>query len=250
MSKLKELPFTTLQFYATAPYSCSYLSDRVARSQVATPAHLINADLYGELVSNGFRRSGMYTYRPYCDGCKACTACRVNIQQFAPKRYQKRAFKKHQGLQAKVGHLAYIQEHYELYMSYQKDRHAGGGMDNDNQDQYQQFLLQSKVNTRLVEFRDGPNDPEPGKLRIVSIIDIIQDGLSSVYTFFDTSVENASYGTYCIMWQLEQAKKLNLPYLYLGYLIKESPTMAYKSEFEPLEILVDDHWQLNHLVNN
>jgi arginine-tRNA-protein transferase len=250
MSKLKELPFTTLQFYATAPYSCSYLSDRVARSQVATPAHLINADLYGELVSNGFRRSGMYTYRPYCDGCKACTACRVNIQQFAPKRYQKRAFKKHQGLQAKVGHLAYIQEHYELYMSYQKDRHAGGGMDSDDQDQYQQFLLQSKVNTRLVEFRDGPNDPEPGKLRIVSIIDIIQDGLSSVYTFFDTSVENASYGTYCIMWQLEQAKKLNLPYLYLGYLIKESPKMAYKSEFEPLEILVDDHWQLNHLVNN
>lgn len=250
MSKLKELPFTTLQFYATAPYSCSYLSDRVARSQVATPAHLINADLYGELVSNGFRRSGMYTYRPYCDGCKACTACRVNIQQFAPKRYQKRAFKKHQGLQAKVGHLAYIQEHYELYMSYQKDRHAGGGMDSDDQDQYQQFLLQSKVNTRLVEFRDGPNDPEPGKLRIVSIIDIIQDGLSSVYTFFDTSVENASYGTYCIMWQLEQAKKLNLPYLYLGYLIKESPKMAYKSEFQPLEILVDDHWQLNHLVNN
>jgi arginyl-tRNA--protein-N-Asp/Glu arginylyltransferase len=250
MSKLKELPFTTLQFYATAPYSCSYLSDRVARSQVATPAHLINADLYGELVSNGFRRSGMYTYRPYCDGCKACTACRVNIQQFAPKRYQKRAFKKHQGLQAKVGHLAYIQEHYELYMSYQKDRHAGGGMDSDDQDQYQQFLLQSKVNTRLVEFRDGPNDPEPGKLRIVSIIDIIQNGLSSVYTFFDTSVENASYGTYCIMWQLEQAKKLNLPYLYLGYLIKESPKMAYKSEFEPLEVLVDDHWQLNHLVNN
>ncbi|MFM6962385.1 MAG: arginyltransferase [Polynucleobacter victoriensis] len=250
MSKLKELPFTTLQFYATAPYSCSYLSDRVARSQVATPAHLINADLYGELVSNGFRRSGMYTYRPYCDGCKACTACRVNIQQFAPKRYQKRAFKKHQGLQAKVGHLAYIQEHYELYMSYQKDRHAGGGMDSDDQDQYQQFLLQSKVNTRLVEFRDGPNDPEPGKLRMVSIIDIIHDGLSSVYTFFDTSVENASYGTYCIMWQLEQAKKLNLPYLYLGYLIKESPKMAYKSEFEPLEILVDDHWQLNHLVNN
>ncbi len=250
MSKLKELPFTTLQFYATAPYSCSYLSDRVARSQVATPAHLINADLYGELVSNGFRRSGMYTYRPYCDGCKACTACRVNIQQFAPKRYQKRAFKKHQGLQAKVGHLTYFQEHYELYMSYQKDRHAGGGMDSDDQDQYQQFLLQSKVNTRLVEFRDGPNDPEPGKLRIVSIIDIIQDGLSSVYTFFDTSVENASYGTYCIMWQLEQAKKLNLPYLYLGYLIKESPKMAYKSEFEPLEILVDDHWQLNHLVNN
>ncbi len=243
MSKLKELPFTTLQFYATAPYECSYLAHHQARSQVATPTHLIHADVYGELVASGFRRSGLYTYRPYCDGCKACIACRVDIERFKPKRYQQRAFKKHQDLEVKVGHLEFFQEHYDLYMSYQHDRHLHGGMDGDDQDQYKQFLLQSKVNSRLIEFRDGPDGEKPGKLRIVSIIDVVQSGLSSVYTFFDTSHQSASYGTFAIMWQIEQTRKLQLPYLYLGYYIKESPKMSYKAQFEPLEVLVDDVWQ-------
>mgnify|MGYP000016942138 CR=1 FL=1 len=245
MSKLKELPFTTLQFYATAPYECSYLPNRLARSQVATPTHLIHADIYGELVSSGFRRSGLYTYRPYCDGCKACTACRVQVNHFQAKRYQRRAFQKHHGLSVQVGHLGYFEEHYQLYMQYQKHRHLGGGMDSDDQEQYKQFLLQSKVNSRLIEFRDGPNDSEPGKLRMVSIIDMIQDGLSSVYTFYDASDKKASYGTYCIMWQLQQAKDLGLPYLYLGYYIKESPKMSYKAEYEPIEVLLDSQWQVN-----
>jgi arginine-tRNA-protein transferase len=245
MSKLKELPFTTLQFYATAPYECSYLAHHQARSQVATPTHLIHADVYGELVASGFRRSGLYTYRPYCDGCKACIACRVDVERFNPKRYQQRAFKKHQHLEVKIGHLEFFQEHYDLYMSYQHDRHLHGGMDGDDQDQYKQFLLQSKVNSRMIEFRDGPDSEEPGKLRIVSIIDIVQSGLSSVYTFFDTSVPSASYGTFTIMWQIEQTKKLQLPYLYLGYYIEESPKMSYKAQFEPLEMLVNDVWQRN-----
>jgi arginine-tRNA-protein transferase len=204
---------------------------------------LIHADVYGELVASGFRRSGLYTYRPYCDGCKACIACRVDIERFKPKRYQQRAFKKHQDLEVKVGHLEFFQEHYDLYMSYQHDRHLHGGMDGDDQDQYKQFLLQSKVNSRLIEFRDGPDGEKPGKLRIVSIIDVVQSGLSSVYTFFDTSHQSASYGTFAIMWQIEQTRKLQLPYLYLGYYIKESPKMSYKAQFEPLEVLVDDVWQ-------
>jgi arginine-tRNA-protein transferase len=247
MSKLKELPFTTLQFYATAPYECSYLAHKQARSQVATPTHLIHADVYGELVASGFRRSGLYTYRPYCDGCKACIACRVDVERFKPKRYQQRAFKKHQNLEVKIGHLEFFQEHYDLYMAYQHDRHLHGGMDGDDQDQYKQFLLQSKVNSRLIEFRDGPDGEEPGKLRIVSIIDVVQSGLSSVYTVFETSNQSASYGTFTILWQIEQTKKLQLPYLYLGYYIEESPKMAYKAQFEPLEVLVDDVWQRNYL---
>jgi arginine-tRNA-protein transferase len=250
MSKLKELPFTTLQFYATAPYECSYIPARQARSQVATPTHLIHADIYGDLVSNGFRRSGIYTYRPYCDGCKACTACRVNIQHFKAKRYQQRAFNKHQDLVVQIGPLSYFEDHYQLYLDYQKQRHQGGGMDFDDEDQYKQFLLQSKVNTRLIEFRDGPTASVPGKLRMISIIDIIQDGLSSVYTFFDTSVKNASYGTFAIMWQIAQAEELGLPYVYLGYYIQESPKMSYKANFEPLEVLVDSHWQVHSNIKD
>jgi len=245
MSNINDLPLATLQFYATAPYPCSYLSDKVARSQVATPSHLINADVYSRLVANGFRRSGMYTYRPYCDGCQACIACRVRVQEFQPKRYQKRSWTKHHDLDVTINPLIYSEEHYKLYHDYQKSRHMGGGMDSDDQEQYQQFLLQSKVNTRLVEFREGSLSPEPGKLRMVSIIDVLQDGLSSVYTFFDTSVLQASYGTFCILWQIEQVKKLKLPYLYLGYYIKESSKMSYKAEFEPLEILDHHQWLLH-----
>ncbi len=237
MSLLNDIPLSALQLYLTAPYPCSYLPDREARSQVATPGFLISTAVYSELVLHGFRRSGTFTYRPHCDTCRQCVPVRIAIADFAPTRSQRRSWKQHNNLEVTLHDLADKPEYFELYRRYQEARHRDGGMDDDNPEQYRNFLLQSHVDTLLVEFR------EDGVLRMVSVVDVLADGLSAVYTFYEPDVAHSSYGTFNVLWQIELCRKLQLPYLYLGYWIADSRKMAYKSNFQPLQGLQDGAWQ-------
>lgn len=233
-----EPPFQRIQFYLTAHYDCSYLPDQRARSQVATPTHLIDAHAYSALIRAGFRRSGQFIYRPHCEQCHACVPVRVDVADFVPNRTQRRCLKRNRHLSARFLPLDFKEEHYALYRSYLGSRHAGGGMDRDGPEQYTQFLLSSNVDSVMVEFREG------NTLAMIAVIDQIDDGLSAVYTFFDPAREKDSLGVYGVLWQIELAKRLELPYLYLGYWIEASRKMAYKKQYPPLEGLVDGRWQV------
>lgn len=249
MSLPSDKPLQKLQFYVTTGYSCGYLPNKLAQSLIASPQHLIDANVYSGLIQQGFRRSGKFAYRPHCENCRECVPVRVITENFAPNRSQKRAYKQHQNLTISILNVGFQEEHYMLYAAYQSARHLDinsrdknirdKNLNQDEKDdieQYRNFLCQTNVESVMVEFREN------GQLKMVSVIDIVRDGISAVYTFYDTSDIKASYGTYNVLWQIDWTKSLNLPYLYLGYWIKDSQKMAYKQNFKPLEKLIDGEW--------
>ena len=237
MSLLNDIPLSALHLYLTAPYPCSYLEGFEARSQVATPSLLITAPVYSELVRRGFRRSGTFTYRPRCDNCNQCVPARVVVADFQPTRSQRRSLRQHSSLRVTPHALQDKPEYFDLYRRYQEVRHRDGGMDDNDPEQYRNFLLQSHVDTVLLEFRDNDD------LRMLSVVDVLEDGLSAVYTFYDPDVPHASFGTFNVLWQIDLCRQLHLPYLYLGYWIAGSRKMAYKANFQPLQGLQDGAWQ-------
>ncbi|HLS43424.1 MAG TPA: arginyltransferase [Paenalcaligenes sp.] len=225
-----------IQFYSTASYPCSYLPNRQARSMVAAPSHLVDTEAYSRLVSQGFRRSGAFTYKPYCDHCQACVPIRVDVAQFQASRNQRRLLKNLSGLQWRTLPLHWNEEHYALYQCYQQQRHPDSSTDNDSASQYVQFLLSSHVDSALMECRDAD-----GALKIVAIIDKLEDGISAVYTFYDPT-DKHSLGTFSILQQITMCREQGLPWLYLGYWIEESRKMAYKTRFGPYQLLENGKW--------
>lgn len=230
-----------LQFYVTDGYPCGYLPNKLAQSLIAMPQHLVDANVYSGLIHKGFRRSGNLTYRPHCEHCQACIPVRLIVDAFKLSRSQKRAFKQHKNLVATIHPVTFKEEYFKLYNTYQQARHPDETKPEqenlDKAEQYKNLLCQTNVESVMVAFKQDET------LKMVSVIDIVQDGISAVYTFYDPSDAKDSYGTYNVIWQAMWAKTLGLPYLYLGYWVQDSKKMAYKQNYQPLEKLIAGQWR-------
>lgn len=228
----------TIQLYRTSPHPCSYFQDRQATTVFVDPALKINQALNSELSDKGFRRSGAHIYRPDCQECKACISCRVPVKCFKPGRQFRKIYNRNQDLLVVEVDDLYCDEAYQLYSQYINTRHADGDMFPATEEQYQAFITTKTESTRFFKFYLRQS------LVGVSIVDFLKLGLSAVYTFFDPVLEKRSLGKFMILWQITKTQDLNLPYVYLGYWIKDCQKMRYKSLFRPLEMLVNGKWVL------
>lgn len=231
MTNLREL-----DFFATPEHDCSYLPDEQATTMFADPKVTVDKTLYSELSELGFRRSGQHYYRPHCDTCHACTPIRVSAQEFEPSRSQKRVLKKNKNVQGQMLPADFHEDHYLLYEKYILNRHADGDMYPPSREQYRSFLVNGHSTTQFIELS------EDGQLLGIAVCDQLDDGLSAIYTFFDPDHDSKSLGTYAVLWQLDQAKKMGLHYLYLGYFIKQCRKMSYKTQYSPFEARINNQW--------
>lgn len=237
----------TLRFFSTPAHACSYLEEREASTIFVDPQARITHRLYSQLSDMGFRRSGDYIYRPHCQHCNACIAARIDVANFQTRRRHKRIWKANQDLQIETIKPRFSRELYHLYSRYIEVRHGDGDMFPPSQEQFASFLMSSWSDSRFHCFR------KDDQLLAVAVTDQLDHGLSAVYTFFDPDAENRSLGTLAILWQIEHARELGLPWVYLGYWIADCQKMSYKSDFQPLQLLQDNQWQAmkeNHKENN
>lgn len=226
-----------LRFYSSVPHSCGYLPGNEAVSVFADPQEKMTAGTYSRLIDMGFRRSGDYVYRPHCPTCHACLPARVVVEGFKRNRSQERTWQRNSDLSTHSREAKFNEEHFELYMRYIKHRHAGGGMDTTDPTRYESFLLSRWCNTELIEFR------HQDRLVAVAVTDVVQHGLSAFYTFFDPTETPRGLGVYAVLWQINETRQRGLPWLYLGYLIKDCRKMSYKQRYKPLQVLRNSVWQ-------
>ncbi len=234
------------QFFITAPNPCPYLPGQKER-KVFT--HLVGHDARGlstQLIHSGFRRSQNIAYRPACDTCNACVSTRVPVESFRWSRTFRRVMKTNSDLVTNIAPPQATSEHYELFRSYIDTRHADGGMADMSVLDFASMIDETVVDTRLVEFRLPRSHPEGGSLVATVLLDILMDGLSLIYSFYDPGMAQRSLGTFIILDCLKRAERLKLPYVYLGYFVPGSQKMGYKDRFTPQERLGPTGWILHN----
>ena len=226
-------------FFTTAPLPCPYFPDRIERRVVT---ELLGQDanhLHDVLTHAGFRRSHGIAYVPSCPDCEACISVRIPVDEFKPSKTQRQIFNRNVGLTARAMPAKANEEQFALFAAYQASRHTGGDMEKMNSDDYQALVEETNVDTRVIEFRDGKDH-----LVACCLIDVLTDGLSALYSFFDTEIATRrSLGTFMILWLINHAKELQLDYVYLGFWIKDCKKMSYKATYSPLEGFTPSGWQ-------
>ena len=232
-------PLPLAYFYMSRPAPCPYLSGRTEQ-MVFTDLSGANdpATLHDQLSRSGFRRSQGIAYKPSCRNCSACVAVRVAVSDYQRTRNQQRVWRRNDGIVGKVLPNVALVEHYELFHRYVGSRHGDGGMAGMSFEDYAAMVQDSPVPSRVIEFRDARK-----RLIGACLTDVLDDGMSLVYSFFDPVLAAQSPGTFMILWHIEHAGLRGLPYVYLGYWIADSPKMAYKARFRPLEAYGPQGWQ-------
>ena len=232
MTAIKGAP----HLFLSTTHACSYLPNQTASTLFIAPRFPVTLDLLGDFNRRGFRRSGELIYRPHCEGCQACIPVRIPVEAFVPNRAQRRTQRRNEDIVVSAHPALFNSEHFALFVRYQDARHAGGAMADPDPSSYLRFLVSRHSATTFHELRIG------AMLAGVAVVDALPDGLSAVYTFYDPSLTQRGLGTYAILWQIGEARRRGLPFLYLGYWIKESEKMAYKARFQPLEAYRNGRW--------
>ena len=225
-----------VQFFLTPKHPCSYLNRNNAQTLFFDPRQIITSDIYQTLTDQGFRRSGSHLYRPHCGSCSACVPTRVPVEQFQMKRSQKRIVRRNTDIELRIEEATFSRRHYHLYERYISLRHADGDMYPASEDQYRSFLLSPWSNSVFLSLY------QDNRLMSVAVTDKQANGLSAIYTFFEPNEAARSLGVLSILKQIELCQHLDLPYLYLGYWIKDCDKMSYKRQYRPTELFVNNQW--------
>jgi len=225
------------QFFATAPVACPYVPNRAERKLIVELGGSGSARFYDDLSRAGFRRSHRFAYRPACRACASCVPVRIAVERFADTRSTRRVRNANRDLAANLLAPRATVEQFQLFSAYQRARHGDSEMASMSYGDYRAMVEDSPVRTRIAEFRDDAN-----RLVAAALVDLLDDGVSAVYSFYDPQQARRSLGTWSILWLVEECRRHPRPYVYLGYWIADSPKMAYKARFAALERLTADGW--------